>query len=97
MADGDAAPAGPVVVGEVAVGVEAVAEFVGQLAQFVWAVLAAQASELRLGFLAGLDVNEVRQPLTKAANHRDVTGADLPGAQRLGGGRQPRRQRFTSD
>ena len=39
-ADGDAAPPSPVVITEVAVGVEAVGEFVGQLGQLIGAMLA---------------------------------------------------------
>jgi len=58
-ADGDAAPAGPVVLGEVAVGVEAVSEGVGQPGQFVGAVLAGQSRQVGFGFLAGLDVDEI--------------------------------------
>ena len=58
-ADGDAAPAGPVVLGEVAVGVEAVGEGVGQPGQFVGAVLAGQSGQLCFGFVAGLDVDEI--------------------------------------
>ena len=60
FADGDAAPPGAVVLGEVAVGVEAVGEGVGQLGQFVGAVLAGQAGQVGFGFVAGLDVDEVR-------------------------------------
>ena len=47
-------------VGEVAVGVEAVGERVGQLGQLVGAVLAGQSGQLGFGFLPGLDVDEVR-------------------------------------
>src|SRR5882757_8780132 len=62
-ADGDAAPAGPVVLGEVPVGVEAVGEGVGQLGEFVGAVLAGQSGQLGFGFVAGLDVDEIGQPV----------------------------------
>jgi hypothetical protein len=48
-------------------------------------------------FCRVFDVNEVGQPVTKTANHRDVAVADRSGALRLGGGRQPWRQRFTGD
>ncbi len=56
-AQGDAATPGPVGVGEVAVGVEAVAEF--ELGQFVGAVLAAEAGQLGFGVGPGVDVDEV--------------------------------------
>ena len=65
LADGEAAAAGAVDVGEVAVGVEAVGELVGQPGQLVGAVLAGQAGQLRFGFVAGLDVDEVGQPMPK--------------------------------
>ena len=97
VADGEAAPAGAVVVGEIAVGIEAIGEFVGELAQLVGAMLAAQPSQLGFGLLAGFDVNGVGQPVTKAPDHRQVTGADFPVALRLCGGRQPGRQRLTGD
>ena len=60
LADGQAAAFGAVDVGEVAVGVEAVGELVGQLAQLVGAVLTGQPGQLRFGFGAGLDVDEIR-------------------------------------
>ena len=59
-ADGDAAALGAVVLGEVAVGVEAVGEGVGQLGQFVGAMLAGQSGQVGFGFVPGLDVDEVR-------------------------------------
>ena len=93
-AEGDAAPAGPVVLGEVAVGVEAVGEFVGQLGQLIRAVLAGQSGQLGFGFGAGLDIDEIRQSMPKAADHRDMAGTELPVALRLGRRGQHRRQRF---
>ena len=83
LADGEAAAFGAVDVGEVAVGVEAVGELVGQLGQLVGAVLAGQAGQLRLGFVPGLDVDEVRQPVQEAADHRDMAGAEVAVALRL--------------
>ncbi len=73
-------------VGEVAVGVEAVGEFVGQPGQLVGAVLAGQAGQLGLGVRAGLGVDDIGQPVPEAADHRDVAGADLAVALGCGGG-----------
>src|SRR6202041_1392591 len=84
FADGDTAPPSPVVIGEIAVGVEAVGEFVGELAQLVGATLTAQPGQLRLGLLASLDVDEVRQPVPKTADHHDVAGSDAAGSLALG-------------
>ena len=56
-ADGEAAPAGAVVVGEVAVGVEAVGEGVGQLGQLVGAMLAGQSGQLGFGGLARVSMS----------------------------------------
>ena len=95
VADGEAAPAGPVDVGEVAVGVEAVGEGVSQPAQFVGAVLTGQSGQLGFGFLAGLDIDEIGQSVHEAADDRDVAGADLAVALGLCGGRQQRCQGFT--
>ena len=97
LADGDASSAGSVVVGEVAVRIEAIGQLVGQLAQLVGAVLGAQPSQLRLGLLAGLDVNEVGQPVHEAADDGHVAGSDVSGALRGGGRFQPWRQRFACD
>ncbi len=64
-------------VGEVAVGVEAVGELVGQLGQLIRAVLTGQTGQLRLGFGAGFEIDEIGQPMPEAADHRDVAGAEL--------------------
>ena len=95
FADGDAAAAGAVGVGEVAVGVQAVGELVGQLGQFVGAVLAGQAGQLGFGLVPGLDVDEVGQPVEEAADHRDMAGTDVAVALRVGGRGQHRLQGFT--
>ncbi len=97
VAEGDAASAGPVVVGEVAVGVEAVGEFVGQLAQLVGAVLAAQPGQLGFGVLAGFDVDDVGQPMPETADHRHMGRPDAACALRRGGGGQYRLQAFAGD
>ena len=94
-ADGEAAAAGAVVLGEVAVGVEAVGEFVGQLGQLIRAMLAGQAGQLGFGFGSGFDIDKIRQPMPEAADHRDMAGTQLPVALRLGGRGQHRLQRFT--
>ena len=94
VADAEAAAAGAVDVGEVAVGVEAVGELVGQLGQLIGAVLAGQAGQLRFGFVPGLDVDEVGQPVPEAADHRDMAGAEVAVALCFGGRGQHRRQRF---
>ena len=94
-AEGDAAPPSPVVITEVAVRVEAVGEFVGQLGQLIRAVLGGQAGQLGFGFVPGFDIDKIRQPMPKAADHRDMTGTQLPVALRLGRRGQHRLQRFT--
>ena len=58
---------------------------------------AAQPGQLHLGLLAGLDVDEVGQAVTKTANYRHVAITDFAIALCSGGSRQPRRQRFASD
>ncbi len=75
--DGQAAAFGPVDVGEVAVGVEAVGEFVSQFGQLIGAVLTGQPGQLRFGVGAGLDVDEIREPVKEAADHRDMPGPEL--------------------
>ncbi len=93
-ADGQAAAFGAVDVGEVAVGVEAVGELVGQFRQLVGAVLTGQAGQLRFGCAAGLDVNEIRQAVKEAADHRDMAGTEVAVALGGRGGFQHRRQRL---
>jgi len=89
-ADGDAAPTRPVVLAEITVGVQAVGEFIGQLAEFVGAMLAGQAGQMCFGFLAGLDIDEIRQPAEEAADHRHMPEPDDPVTLRLCGGGQHR-------
>ena len=90
-----AAAFGAVDVGEVAVGVEAVGELVGQLGQLIGAVLTGQPGQLRFGFGAGLHIDEVRQPMKEAADHRDMPRPrDRRCVARRGRG-QHRRQGFT--
>jgi hypothetical protein len=95
FADGQAAAGGPVVVAEVAVGVQTVGQRVGQLGQLVGAVFTGEPGQLGFGFGAGLDVDEVGQSMDEPADHRDVAGAEVAVALRLGGGGQRRRQRLT--
>ena len=90
-----AAAFGAVDVGEVAVGVEAVGELVGQLGQLIGAVLTGQPGQLRFGLGAGLHIDEVRQPMKEAADHRDMPGPEIAVALRLRGRGQHRRQGFT--
>ncbi len=97
VTDGDAPSAGTVVIGEIAVGVEAVGEFVGEPAELVRAMLAAQPGKLRLGLLASFDVDEVRQSVHEAANNRHVGRPDASGPLRLGGGGQQWRQCVAGD
>ena len=89
-----AAAFGAVDVGEVAVGVEAVGELVGQFRQLVGAVLTGQAGQLRFGCAAGLDVDEIRQAVKEAADHRDMAGTEVTVALGGRGGFQHRRQRL---
>jgi hypothetical protein len=97
LADGDAASASPVVVGEVPVRVEAVGELVGQLAQLIGAVLDAQLGKLRFGLCSGLYVDEVGQPMDKPTDHCDVGGSELSVTLCGGGGRQDRVQLFAGN
>jgi hypothetical protein len=53
LAEAQPAAAGPVLVAEIAVGIDAVGEFVGQLGQLVRAELGGLAGQLRFGALAG--------------------------------------------
>ncbi len=54
----------------------------------------ARPGQLGFGLGAGLDIDEVRQPMEEAADHRDMPGAELAVALRGGGRRQHRLQRF---
>ncbi len=81
-------------IGEIAVRVEAVEEFVGQLAEFVGAMFAGQSGQLRFGFLAGLDVDDVRESVRETADDRDMASSELAVSLRFSGGRQHRCQRF---
>jgi hypothetical protein len=87
LTDDDSAPTSPVVITEIAIGVEAVGEFVSKFVQLVGAMVAAEPGKLTFGFLASLDVDEVGQPLTEAPNDCHVTVTDGSGALRLSGGR----------
>ena len=82
--DGDGAAFGAVDVAEVAVGVEAVGELVGQLGQLIGAMLQTQPGQLGFGLGAGLDIDKVREPMHEATDHRDMASAEL--AVALGGG-----------
>ena len=97
FADGDAAPAGAVVVGEVAVGVEAVGELVGQLGS---------ARRGDAGCLAGpaapRPVGGSRRRRSRAAGARNRGSPShgrlrFAGPLRLGGGGQHRRQRLAGE
>ena len=92
VADGDAAAAGSVDVGEVPVGVEAVGELVGQLCQLIGPVLAGQAGQLSLGFGSGLDVDEFGDSVPEAADDRDMAGTEVAIALCFGGRGQHGRQ-----
>ena len=58
-------------------------------------MLAGQAGQLRFGLGAGLDVDEIGQPVKEAADHRDMAGAEVAVALGFGGRGQHRRQRLT--
>ena len=95
VADGEAAASGAVDVGEVAVGVEAVGELVGQLGAV------RRGGARRPGGPAALRPGRGsrcrRSPgsrCTEAADHRDMAGTEVAVALRFGGRRQHRRQRF---
>ena len=80
-----AAAFGAVDVGEVAVGVEAVGELVGQLGQLIGPVLTGQPGQLRFGLGAGLHIDEVRQPMKEPADHRDMPRPQIAVALRGSG------------
>src|ERR1035441_4458328 len=88
--DRDTAPTGTILIGETAVGVKAIGELVGQLAQFVGAMVAAKPRQLDFRFLARFHIDEVGQPMTKAADHCHVSRPETSGSLRLGGGGQDR-------
>jgi hypothetical protein len=58
-------------------------------------MLQAQPGQLRLGLSAGLEVDELRQPMPEAANDRDMPGTEVAVALRCRGRGQHRLQGFT--
>lgn len=90
----EAASAGAVGVGVGAIGVEAVGEGVGQRGQLFGAKAAALAGQPGFGALAGGGIDIAGQLVHEAADHRDLSGAELAGALARGGGGQHRAQRF---
>ena len=94
-AQGQAAVAGPIFVGEGAVGVEAVGHRLGQFGEVFGAELGSELGEAGFGVVAGRGVDPAGQPVVEVADHRDLTGSQLALALRRGGGGQGGRQRFT--
>ena len=88
---------GAVVVGVVAVGVEAVHEALGQPGQLFGAVVGGQLGEVGFGVFAGQGVEEAGQVVGEAADHRDVFAAEPSGALGGGGGGQHGWQGFTGE
>ena len=69
-ADGDAAPAGPVLVGEVAVGVEASVSLSASLANSSGRCSPPRRASCASALWRVVDVDEVGQPVPEAADHR---------------------------
>ena len=92
--DSDAASLAPVEVAEVAVGVEAVSELVGQLGQLIGTVLARPGGPAALRPCTRVSMStKSGMPMPEAADHRDVTGTEIAGALRGSGGLQHRRSK----
>jgi hypothetical protein len=89
------APPRPVLVGEVAVGVKAVHQPLGQLGHLVGAKLGGQPGQMGLGLVLGLHINTDGQPGNEIADHPNMPVADPAGPLRRRGRGQPRRQRLT--
>jgi hypothetical protein len=86
------APPGAIRIAEVAVGVEAIGEPVGELRDALGAKLGGSLGQMGFGGLARQHVDAARQPLQKAADHPYVGGPDAPGSLRFGGSAQQWRQ-----
>nr|VTP00683.1 hypothetical protein BIN_B_02544 [Mycobacterium kansasii] len=94
LSHGQTASPCPVLIGEGAVGIEAVHESLSQLGQLVGPVLGGQPGQMGLGFLARLDVHLDGQVTKEVADHPYLTFADMAAALGGSGGAQLRRQRF---
>ena len=92
---GQRAPARPVLIRELAVGVEAVGQPVSQPGQLIRPKPGRQPGQVGFGLLAGLDVDKTRQPMQKPPDHLHVRTPDAShplGLRRRG---QQRRQLLT--
>ncbi len=94
LAQRHAALAGAVVVGEGAVGIEAIGEPIGQPGQLFGAILRAQPGQVGFGTVACRAVNPARQLVVELADHRHLARTELALPLPGGGGRQHRRQWF---
>jgi hypothetical protein len=91
---GQAAPPGAIVVGELAVGVEVAGDAVGDFAQAFGTLMAGPAGQVGLGGIPSGGVDPGGQLVEEAVDDGDVGGADMSAALGGRGGRIPRRQRL---
>ena len=91
---GQATAPGPVFVGVGAVGIEAIGESIGELAELLGSMLGPHLRQINVGLLAGGGIDPAGQLLEEAPDHRDLAGPELPGPLGGRGGGQHRGQRF---
>ena len=91
---GDAAPAGPVLVGEVAVGVDAVHHLFGQVDQLIGAMPAGFSGQVGVGVLPGRQVHPGGHLGEERADDPHMFLADAPVALGFRGRTQGRGQRL---
>lgn len=94
VAQHQAAPAGAVLVGVGAVGVQRISERVGQCGELFGPVVAGVGGQFGFDLLAGGGIDPARQLVEKPPDHRHLPGPEGADFLRGGGGRQHRRQRF---
>ncbi|BCO89526.1 hypothetical protein MINTM015_27830 [Mycobacterium paraintracellulare] len=95
FAQGHPAATGPVLIGEKAVGIEAIFQDVGQAVEFVGPVIRGVAGQLGFDPLAGGWVDPAGQAAKESADHRHMGGAEFTAGLGGGGGGQHRGQGFT--
>jgi len=75
----------PIPIGQFAVLIEQDRQPVGDLAQLFGFEPARQCGQLRLGGLAGVEIDEAGQPVEEPPNDPHVLDPDIPAALRSGG------------